>query len=85
MTSTPCIQGFTCSPVACWRGLALPRSPAVSPVALIAVTAFALALHASEFVTLPREPLGEHFKVAAQLNAGYPHAIWFPQNPLITY
>jgi hypothetical protein len=52
---------------------------------LLAVTALALALRWTDLVSLPARPLIRHFDAAVQLTATYPHAIWFPQNPLITF
>jgi len=64
---------------------AADRISATAPARLLAVTAVALALHAADFISLPLRPLTEHFARAARLTANYPHAIWFPRNPLITF
>ena len=52
---------------------------------MLAAGALALILHATDFASLRTRPFTEHFAGAAQLVAAYPQAIWFPQNPLITF
>ena len=65
--------------------LAKPSGRAATSIVLVIVTVFALALHAGEFASLRPRPLSEHFTVADKLIGAYPHALWFPQNPLITF
>ncbi len=65
--------------------LASDRATPVASLRLLAAATGALALHASDFAALPAGPLTEHLDVAAQLTAAYPHAIWFPQNPVVTF
>ncbi len=64
-------------------GLA-PHSGA-GPRAWLAATAAALALHVSEFRALPARPYTRHFTEAAAILDAFPGAVWFPQNPLITF
>ena len=65
--------------------LATDRTTAAAFARLMVVTVSALALHAKEFVTLPTHPITRHLEIAAQLTSAFPHAIWFPQNPIITF
>lgn len=65
--------------------LAADRLAGIGSARLLAVASLALAVHANDLTSLPSHPLREHFDDAAQLNAAYPHAIWFPQNPIITF
>ena len=58
---------------------------AAAPLRLLALPALALTLHAKDFAVLPARPITRHFEIAAQLTDAFPHAIWFPQNPLITF
>lgn len=60
-----------CLPQAVWR--------------LLGITTCALALNWTDLTALPARPYTAHFESAAQLTATYPHAIWFPRNPLITF
>jgi len=66
-----------------WLGSDRPFS--VSKVRLLVAAGFCLAICRSELATLPEWPFTQRFDFAAGLTARYPHAIWFPQNPLITY
>jgi hypothetical protein len=65
--------------------LAADRMTSSAPSRLLAVSLVALALHGKDLVALPTRPLTRHLEVAAQLATVYPHAIWFPQNPVITF
>lgn len=65
--------------------LAADRVSLTAPARLLAATAGALALHGHEFVALPVRPFTGQFEAATRLTAAYPHALWFPQNPLITF
>ena len=53
--------------------------------ALLAATALAVASRGTDLASLPAHPHTEHFDVAAQLTAAYPHALWFPQNPVLAF
>jgi hypothetical protein len=64
--------------------LAADHVTAAAPVRLLAATVLALALHGTRLFSVPARPFVRHFDAAAQLTATCPHAIWFPQNPLIT-
>lgn len=64
---------------------ATDRLAGIGSARVLVVTALALGMHAKDLGSLPTHPLTEHFDDAAQLNATYPHAIWFPQNPLIGF
>jgi len=52
---------------------------------LAAATAFAFGLHGPDFLALPVKPLTAHLTVAERLTKAYPHSIWFPRNPVITF
>jgi hypothetical protein len=65
--------------------LAAERGTTPASVRLLGVTAAAVALHGADLVALPVQSYVTHFEVAARLTAAYPHAIWFPRNPVITY
>ena len=60
----------------------------VGPAALtrlFIVAAGALALRWGDFAALPGQPCRQPFAIAEQLTAMYPHSVWFPQNPVITF
>lgn len=59
-------------------------SPAAS-LRLLAATALVLALRFGDLVSLPARPFTQHFDAAARLIAAYPHTLWFPANPIITF
>lgn len=65
--------------------LATDRGATIPAARLLGVTTLALVVHGMEFAALPIRPLTRHFEEAAQLNSAFPHAIWFPQNPIITF
>jgi hypothetical protein len=66
--------------------LARDRASTVAPaLRVLAVAGFALALNTRLLTSLPSRPLSEHFESARQLGAAYPHALWFPQNPVVGY
>lgn len=50
---------------------------------LVAVAA--LSIHRTDLVSLPGHSYTQQLDTAAELAAQHPQAIWFPQNPLITY
>lgn len=52
---------------------------------LFIVAAGALTLRGSDLASLPGRPYTQPFDFAAQLTATYPHSVWFPQNPVITF
>ncbi|HEX2862214.1 MAG TPA: hypothetical protein VHN79_11265 [Lacunisphaera sp.] len=52
---------------------------------LLVVTACALVLHWPRLTSLPVRPHTQHLAMAAQITAAFPQAVWFPQNPVITF
>lgn len=66
----------------------LARDNSAIPAAtfrLLAVVAIALAANAKYLTALPAHPRTRHFDSAVELAATYPHALWFPQNPVLTF
>jgi len=52
---------------------------------LFIVAACVLMLRGGDLAVLPGRPYTQPFDSAAQLTARYPHSVWFPQNPVITF
>jgi hypothetical protein len=52
---------------------------------LLIVTAGALVLHWPKLTSLPAQPHTRHLAMAGQITAAFPDAVWFPQNPVITF
>jgi hypothetical protein len=65
--------------------LASDHSSSNATIRLFAVTVLSLTLHLTSLTQLPLKPYVAHFKTANQLVAAYPHGIWFPRNPVITF
>jgi hypothetical protein len=65
----------------------LVREPAAGHASwrMLAVAALALGLHGGDFARFPDRPSTGHFQIAAQITALSPQAVWFPQNPVITF
>jgi hypothetical protein len=42
-------------------------------------------LHWSRLTTLPAQPHTQHLRMAGQITTAFPDAVWFPQNPVITF
>ena len=59
-------------------------SPATG-IRMIAAAMLAVCVHFTDLLALPSKPLTRHFEYASRLAAAYPHEVWFPRNPVITY
>lgn len=49
------------------------------------VTVCVLALHWPRLISLPAQPHTRHLEMAGRITAAFPDAVWFPQNPVITF
>ena len=65
--------------------LARDRLAPGAPLRLLAAAGLVLALRVSDLVALPVRPFTRQFEDAGRIMAAYPHALWFPSNPLITF
>lgn len=66
----------------------LARDPLATQAAawrVLAVVGLALGLRATELRSPARGPFTAHFETAARLLAAHPHALWFPQHPVLTF
>lgn len=66
----------------------LTRDTSGTPAAtfrLLAVLTIALAARTQDLRALPAHPGTRHFDSAVELAAAYPNALWFPQNPVLTF
>jgi hypothetical protein len=52
---------------------------------LLAAVVIGLGLRAKDLVSLPGGPITQHYDSALQLAAAHPHALWFPQHPVLTF
>lgn len=52
---------------------------------MVIVAAFGLLLHHRDLTAFSERPFTGHFDAAAKVMAKYPHSLWFPQNPVLTY
>ncbi|MEO7700412.1 MAG: hypothetical protein ABIZ04_14405 [Opitutus sp.] len=71
-------------PAALLYGLATEATPPKRVGLALAATVIALVVR-SDISHYPKRPFVEHFAVATALTSQYPHKVWFPQNPIITY
>jgi len=65
--------------------LAADQAPTRTRWQLIAASAAAIMLHGPQLLSLPPGPFTRQFETASALTATYPHSIWFPRNPVITF
>jgi hypothetical protein len=72
-------------PAALLAWLAAERIRMSAARRICAVALAAIALHASQLRSIPTGPLNDHLALGARLSAAFPHSIWFPHNPLITW
>lgn len=66
----------------------LAREPLTAPGGgrrVLAVAVVALGLRAPELLAPARGPFTGHLESAGRLAAAHPHALWFPQHPVLTY
>jgi hypothetical protein len=68
-----------------WLALTTENSSTRPWVRVLTATALAVALRASDLSSFQAKTYTEHFTVASTLTAIFPHAIWFPRNPIITF
>lgn len=56
-----------------------------SQLRMLGVTVLAIALRRTDVISFPSKPFTSHLDAATKLVTAYPHAVWFPRNPIITY
>ena len=64
-----------------WNSAAMPSQS----LRVLLVVAVVLAIRVKELSTLPGQPLTWHLNAVAPLAATFPHALWFPQNPVVGF
>jgi hypothetical protein len=52
---------------------------------VFALSLLAIMLNGTVLTQVPARPALHHLEIASEITQSFPHAVWFPRNPIITY